>query len=156
LGAVHHGAVTNPGEEPSEHEDRWILHLRGLSIIRINVDSRLALALDAGWEVLLEGPTRLSSGPVHVDPGVLLVPESQDVSAALPLFGATVLSSVAFKTGGLRIVFDDGTHLTCPSNPTFEAWQIVGPRGWRFVALPGGDLAVWSGSGAGRRRQDPS
>jgi NAD(P)-dependent dehydrogenase (short-subunit alcohol dehydrogenase family) len=23
---------------------------------------------------------------------------------------------------------DDGTHLTCPSNPSFEAWQITGPQ----------------------------
>jgi hypothetical protein len=151
---VHHGAVISTGEDPREHEDRWVLDLCGLSVARINVDFRLTLALDAGWEVVLEGPTRLSSGSVHADPGVLLAPASQDVAAAIPLFGATVLSLVAFKAGGLRMVFDDGTHLTCPSDPSFEAWQIVGPRGWRFVSLPGGDLAVRPGSGAGSQQHD--
>ncbi|WP_404963105.1 DUF6188 family protein [Streptomyces sp. 147326] len=34
--------------------------------------------------------------------------------------------------------------MTCPPDASFEAWQITGPRGWRFVSLPGGDLAVWS------------
>ncbi|MFF7159668.1 DUF6188 family protein [Streptomyces sp. NPDC008139] len=139
--------MISTGEDPREHEDRWVPNLRGLSVVRIHIDFRLTLALDAGWEVVLEGPTRLSSGSVHADPGVLLTPESQDVAAALPLFGATVLSLVAFKTGGLRMVFDDGTHLTCPSDPSFEAWQLEGPRGWRFVSPPGGDLAVWPGSG---------
>ncbi|MEU9720835.1 DUF6188 family protein [Streptomyces sp. NPDC047976] len=39
-------------------------------------------------------------------------------------------------------------HLTCSPDPSFEAWQVAGPRGWRFASLPGGDLAVWPGSGA--------
>jgi hypothetical protein len=141
--------VTSTGGDPREHEDRWALDLRGLSVARINVDFQLTLALDAGWEVVLEGPTRLSSGSVHADPGVLLAPGSHDGAAALPLLGATVLSLAAFKTGGLHMVFDDGTHLTCPSDPSFEAWQIVGPRGWRFVSLPGGNLAVWRGTAGG-------
>ena len=120
-----------------------------MSVAGINIDFRLTLAHDAGWEVVLEEPTRLSPGSVHADPSVLLAPESQDVAVAIPLFGATVLSLVAFKAGGLRMVFDDSTHLTCPSDPSFEAWQIVGPQGWRFVSLPGGDLAVWPGSADG-------
>ncbi|MEU7606230.1 DUF6188 family protein [Streptomyces sp. NPDC041003] len=82
-----------------------------------------------------------------------LTPESQDVAAALPLFGAKVLSAVAFKYGGLRVVFDSGTHLNCAPDDSFEAWQITGPRGWRFVSLPGGDLAAWSPSAAGLRQQ---
>ncbi|MFB6978213.1 DUF6188 family protein [Streptomyces scopuliridis] len=140
--------------EPSEHEDRWVLSLRGLTVTMISVDFQLTLTLESGWEVVLEGPTRLSSGSVHADLGVLLVPESQDVGAALPLFGATVLSLVAFKSGGLRTVFEDGTHLTCPGDPSFEAWQITGPRGWLFVSLPGGDLSVWSSSGARDQQRD--
>ncbi|MFF4518496.1 DUF6188 family protein [Streptomyces mirabilis] len=55
-------------------------------------------------------------------------------------------SAVAFKSGTLRLVFDTGHHLTCSSDPSFEAWQVTGPAGWRFVSLPGGDLAVWTRS----------
>ncbi|MET9519992.1 DUF6188 family protein [Streptomyces sp. NPDC002994] len=119
--------------EPIEHEDRWVLNLRGLSVARISIDFRLTLALDAGWEVVLEAPARLSAGSLHTSPGLPLTPESQDVAAALPLFGANALSAVAFKSGVLRMVFDSGTHLTCSADTSFEAWQITGPRGWRFV-----------------------
>ncbi|GHH28684.1 hypothetical protein GCM10018780_85620 [Streptomyces lanatus] len=133
---------------PVEHEDRWTLNLRGMSVTKISVDFRLVLALDSDWEVALEAPANLSHGTAHANPSVLLNPESQDVAAALTLFGAKVLSAVAFKSGTLRLVFDTGHHLTCSSDPSFEAWQVTGPAGWRFASLPGGDIAVWSGSGA--------
>lgn len=102
------------------------------------------LALDSDWEAALEAPVNLSHGTDHADPSVLLNPESQDVAAALALFGAKVLSAVAFKSGTLCLVFDTGHHLTCSSDPSFEAWQVTGPTGWRFASLPGGDLAFWS------------
>ncbi|MGW7455026.1 DUF6188 family protein [Streptomyces sp. NPDC054787] len=133
--------------EAVEHEDRWVLGLRARRVDRISVDFRLTLTLDGGWDIVLEAPTLLSAGPSRTSPGTLLNPETQDVAAALPLFGANALSAVAFKSGTLRIVFDNGTHLTCSADTSFEAWQITGPGGWRFVSLPGGDLAVWTGSG---------
>ncbi|WP_327434645.1 DUF6188 family protein [Streptomyces sp. NBC_01236] len=134
-------------EGPVEHEDRWILNLRGMIITKISVDFRLVLILDSGWEVALEAPVSLSHGTAHTSPSVLLTPESQDVAPAHALCGAKILSAVAFKSGALRLVFDTGHHLTCSSDPSFEAWQVTGPAGWRFVSLPAGDLGVWSGSG---------
>ncbi|MGP4089628.1 DUF6188 family protein [Streptomyces sp. KR55] len=124
------------GPEPSRHERHQ--DQRGLPAPAV---------LHSDWKVALEAPVGLSLGTVHANPSVLLKPESQDVAAALALFGANVLSAVAFKSGILRLVFDAGRHLTCSSDPAFEAWQVTGPAGWRFVSLPGGDLAVWSGSG---------
>ncbi|MFI2411919.1 DUF6188 family protein [Streptomyces sp. NPDC018947] len=106
-----------------------------------------------GGDVVLETPARLSSGPAHSNTGVLLVPETQDLAAALPLFGTKVVSAVAFKFGTLRMVFQDGTHLTCPTDAAFEVRQITGPGGWRFVSLPGGDLGVWSVSAANENPQ---
>lgn len=151
--------VTRVEAGPVENEDRWILGLRGLGVTRIGVDFQLTLTLtppptstptlgpDTPWQVVLETPFHLSQGTLRANPALLLTPESQDVAAALPLFGATVLSAVAFiKSGALRIVFDDGTHLNCSADPAFEAWSIIGPRGWRFVAAAGGGLAVWPGS----------
>ncbi|MFE2302625.1 DUF6188 family protein [Streptomyces sp. NPDC059445] len=135
-------------EGPVEHGDRWILDLRGKKVTKIIVDFRLVLVLDSDWEVVLEAPLTLARGPIHTNPSVLLNPESQDVAAALALFGANVLSVVAFKSGTLRLVFDTGHHLNCSSDPSFEAWQVTGPAGWLFVSLPGGELAVWSGSRA--------
>ncbi|MFD4866793.1 DUF6188 family protein [Streptomyces sp. NPDC058412] len=119
-----------------------------MGVARICIDFRLALTLDDGWEVVLEAPAQLSSGSLLTNPGLPLTPEAQDVAAALPLFGAKVLSAVAFKSGDLRMVFDSGMHLNCSADPSFEAWQISGPRGWHFVAQPGGDLAVWSPTAA--------
>ncbi|WP_327178591.1 DUF6188 family protein [Streptomyces sp. NBC_01335] len=142
--------------EPVEHDDRWILNLRGRGVAGITVDHRLTLTLDGCWEVALETPARLSSGPAHTNPGVLLVPETQDVAAALPLFGTKVVSAVAFKTGALRMVFEDGTHLTCPTDAAIEAWRITGPGGWQFVSLPGGDLGVWSAFAANEKPQGRS
>ena len=92
----------------------------------------------------LEGPVLLSDGSVHTNPGPCLMPQTQDVAEALPLFGAGVLSAVAFKSGSLRLVFDTGIQLNCPADLSFEGWQITGPRGWIFISLPGGDLAIWS------------
>ncbi|WP_323181296.1 DUF6188 family protein [Streptomyces sp. NBC_00154] len=144
---IGQGAVVSTEESPVEHDDRWVLSLRGMSVTKISVDFRLVLAVGSDWEIALEAPVRLSYGTVHASPSVLLNPESQDVAAALALFGASVLSVVAFKSGTLRLVFDTGHHLTCSSDPSFEAWQVTGPAQWRFVSLPGGDLGVWSGSG---------
>jgi hypothetical protein len=143
---ISQGAVVSAEESPVEREDRWILNLRGMSVIKISVDFRLVLVLDSDWEVALEAPVYLSHGAVHANPSVLLKPESQDVAAALVLFGAKVLSAVAFKSGTLRLVFDTGHHLACSSGPAFEGWQVTGPAGWRFASLPGGGLAVRDGS----------
>ncbi|WP_406506546.1 DUF6188 family protein [Streptomyces sp. NBC_01602] len=144
---IGQGAVMSTEESPVEHDDRWVLSLRGMSVTKISVDFRLVLVVGSDWEIALEAPVRLSYGTVHASPSVLLNPESQDVAAALALFGASVLSVVAFKSGTLRLVFDTGHHLTCSSDPSFEAWQVTGPAQWRFVSLPRGDLGVWSGSG---------
>ncbi|WP_420713622.1 DUF6188 family protein [Streptomyces sp. WM4235] len=38
------------------------------------------------------------------------------------------------------------------TDASFEAWQVTEPRGWRFISLPGGDLAVWSRSGTSENR----
>jgi hypothetical protein len=146
---VDHGVVMRTEADPVEHEDRWILNLRGLRVTRISIDFLLTLTLDSDCEVILEAPAHLARVSDPTNPGLPLTPETHDVAAALPLFGKAILSAVAFKSGTLRLVFDGGTTLRCASDPTSEAWQITGPRGWRFVSLPGGGLAVWSGSGDG-------
>ena len=142
---IGQGAGVSTDESPVEHGDRWILNLRGMSVTKISVDFRLVLILDSGWEVALEAPVSLSRGTAHASPSVLLKPESQDVAPALALFRAKVLSAVAFTSGTLCLVFDTGHHLSCSTDPSFEAWQVTGPAEWRFVSLPGGDLAAWSG-----------
>lgn len=109
----------------TEHEDRWILGLRGLAVTRISVDCQLSLLPGAECWVVLEGTCRLSRGPAGSDgPQEVLDPGRQDVAAALALFGAKILSAVAFKTGSLRLVFDNGQQLSCRADPSFEASLI--------------------------------
>ncbi|WP_032918162.1 DUF6188 family protein [Streptomyces rimosus] len=131
----------------AEHDDRWILGLRGLTVTKICVDHQLSFLMGTDFRVVLEGPCRLSHGAAGgKGPHAVLVPERQDVADALALFGAEVVSAVAFKTGSLRLVFDNGLHLDCQADSSFEAWQLTGPEGRRFVSLPGGELAVWTGA----------
>jgi len=124
-----------------EREDRWVLDLRGASVTGIGVGFPFGPALDAGWEIVLEAPVSLSYGTVHAGPSVVLKPRSQDIASAYALFGAKVLSAIAFKSGTLRLVFDTGHHLTCPPDRS-EAWRVTGPAGSRVTSLPGGGLAV--------------
>jgi hypothetical protein len=53
-------------------------------------------------------------------------------------------SGTAFKDGRLALEFDDGSSIHVPADPSYEPWQISGPRGFRIVSIPGGDLAIWS------------
>jgi hypothetical protein len=118
-----------------------------MAVTRINVDYQLTLDLGPDCMVVLEGLCRLTQGSAGTgDRKRDLDPERQDVAPALALFGADIRSAEAFKSGELRIGFDNGLHLTCPPDPSFEAWQVVGENGFRLVSLPGGELAVWSGS----------
>lgn len=127
-----------------EHDDRWILPFRGLTVTQIQIDFAFGLNLDGqgavrishtatlGWVNIAERPDR-----------VALEPERQDVAAGLELFNTQVLSAVAFKSGALRLVFSTGRKLTVNPDPDYEGWTAAGPGGMLIVSLPGGDLAVW-------------
>ncbi|WP_369691375.1 DUF6188 family protein [Streptomyces sp. DI166] len=75
-------------------------------------------------------------------PGPLSAPDPQQPTSISELTGATILSAVAFKSGSLRLVFDNGLHLTCCADTT--SCQVTGPSGWRFVAGPGRRPTVYS------------
>ncbi len=123
------------------------MNFHGQAVTRISIDYRLALLLDSDARVVLGCPFELTQGASGTPGPVLLDPKRQDVAAALGLFGAKVLSAVAFKTGSMRLVFDNGCHLNSRADPDFEAWEVLGPGGWRIISMPGGKLAIWSGRG---------
>jgi hypothetical protein len=126
----------------TERYDRWILPFRGLTVTQIQVDFAFGLSFDDVGAVRISSMAILKW--VRVDgEAVELDPERQDVAAALPLFNTEVLSAVAFKSGALRIVFDNGRLLKVDPDPQYEAWTANGPGGMLVVSLPGGDLAVW-------------
>jgi hypothetical protein len=65
--------------------------------------------------------------------------------ALTSLIGQQVLSSVGFKTGALRLVFESGALRRVPYGEQYEAWQLTGPSGRMWVSLPGGGLATFPG-----------
>ncbi|HEX6524957.1 MAG TPA: DUF6188 family protein [Streptosporangiaceae bacterium] len=129
----------------AELPDRWVLGYRGLKISQIRVDYRLTFTLEGQATIVIENDATLAGRPGRA-PGartVELHPERQDVGSALALFGATVNSGVAFKTGTLRLVLDH-FQLTVRADPDYEAWSVVGPGDTRLVCMPGGQLTVWT------------
>ncbi|TDT97321.1 hypothetical protein EDD99_5442 [Streptomyces sp. 846.5] len=121
------------------------MNLRGLTVVEIGISFQLSLLLDPEARVVLGCPFALTHYGDDGRQDVSLDPGRQDVTAAIRLFGAKVLSAVAFKTGSMRLVFDNGWHLNSRADPSFEAWDVLGPGGWRIISMPGGKLAVWSG-----------
>ncbi|MFI5719823.1 DUF6188 family protein [Nocardia sp. NPDC051750] len=45
--------------------------------------------------------------------------------------------------GGLRLEFESGWSAEAVADADYEAWNVVGTRGFRVVCMPGGELAVW-------------
>jgi hypothetical protein len=70
-----------------------------------------------------------------------LRPGRQEVTAGLVLFGTSVLSAEAFKSGELRLAFDDGRLLRVAPDPAFEAWTANGQPASRVARCPSGKAA---------------
>ena len=136
--------MTIPPAALTEHDDRWILPFRGLTVSQIQVDFAFGLVFDDVCAIRISNTAILGWINVAEKPEkIALDPERQDVAAGLVLFHAEVASAVAFKSGALRIVFGDGHLLDVKPDPDYEAWTATGPDGMLMVSLPGSDLAVW-------------
>jgi hypothetical protein len=129
----------------SEFSDRWLLPYRGLKVSQITVDYALTFSLEGQATIVVENDATLADHPGRAPETqtVELHPGRQDVASALTLFGATVNSAVAFKTGTLRLVLDH-FQLTVRADPQYEAWNAVGPGDIRLICMPGGQLAIWT------------
>lgn len=128
-----------------ELDDRWWLGLRSRRLesvqthdfaVVLNFESGAALTVEAAASSRLT--TSLGETPA--------VTQNEDgtiarADALLPLVGQHVLSGVAFKTGGLRIVFESGALLTVANGTQHEAWQLRSTSGRAWVSLPGARLA---------------
>ena len=87
----------------AELHDRWLLPYRGMKISQITVDYALTFSLEGQAAIVIESDATLAERPGRA-PGIQTVelrPGRQDVASALTLFGATVKSGVAFKSGAL-------------------------------------------------------
>ncbi|PKV82658.1 hypothetical protein BX283_0099 [Streptomyces sp. TLI_146] len=105
------------------------------------MDYQLGLRLGEGAEIIVEADAVMEHG--GAGPMRPLVPERQEVAAALGLFGRVVTGAIAFKDGRLLVEFDQGARLTVAAAADFEAWNITGPDRVRVVCMPGGELVIW-------------
>lgn len=108
-----------------ELEDRWILELRGSSVVSVSEDSGhqgLVLVLDCGARLAVKGPACLTYGPASAPGAVPLSGEEWQT-----LVGATVVSAIAFKSGALRTVFSTGHHLNARGESPGLAVRVQKP-----------------------------
>lgn len=138
-------------EVEQELDDRWWLGLRGRALEAVDPqDFMVVLAFGGGSALTIESAAtlRAASAPGTETSAVALSEDGtlSTSDALLALVGQRVLSSVGFKAGDLRLVFDSGQTLGVPHGEHYEAWQLTGPSGRMWVSLPGGGLATFPGS----------
>jgi len=136
-------------EDEQELEDRWWLGLRYQTIVSVDAGKFSArVAFGDGSELAIESQATFKPGPV--EPGVPALSVRPDNTVAVSetlhsLVGRRVLSGVGFKTGYLRLVFDNGAQLLVPFDEHYEAWQLAGSSGRTWISMPGGGLSTFPG-----------
>ncbi len=120
----------------------WDFPFAGVTIDQLRVDFGLALQLGDRAEVVLETPFVMVDGPgsrIDVQPD-----DPASAAAVLPLLvHVTVLLARATAAGRLTIELDNGFTLTADFDPSFESWSVSFPDGRMYLAMPGGDVAVF-------------
>lgn len=110
-----------------ESSDRWNLGLRGQRVTAVSRAGGLAMHLDSGAVITVGPDTVLTQGAVTAPAAeIVRVADVPDVELEA-LAGKIILSAVAFKTGSLRIVLDNGRHLNTRASDTGAAARIDWP-----------------------------
>lgn len=120
--------------------DRW-LPLAGRVVQQLRVDHQLTLLLDDAV-VTIESPAVLEAP--DLDPPAVLVPDQQEVAAALRLFGMEIAAATVSDEGQLLVEFGGSVVLRVEPDTRLEAWSVTGPRDLRVTCTPGGRLALLS------------
>lgn len=102
---------------------------------RLGSDSDFEVQIEGGIELRAENGDALGASSEKYDE---IRPEIES------LIGSTIISATADDSGLLSIEFDSKVQLRVPADGHYEAWNVVGPGGYRIVCLPGGELAIWS------------
>jgi hypothetical protein len=133
----------------------WLLKRRLQSVLRrehdwvFTFDGAATLAVECLWRLIDDGRIRLTSEDDGQRFG-LPAPVVAAEEAGRCLVGASV-ESVALREGilDLELRFDTGHVLqVLPTSGGYEAWN-AGHRGKQFIAVGGGELAIFDGVTAG-------
>ncbi|WP_109507281.1 DUF6188 family protein [Nocardioides speluncae] len=119
-----------------------ITDFAGQRLTTVTVTEALELTTEDGWLITIENDYELTR------PGQpsLRTTDGQEpaIQALLDAMVGRPLVGLAYTSrGDLTVHLPDGS-LSVSSTPAFEAWSIVGPNQERVIAMPGGELAIWS------------
>jgi Family of unknown function (DUF6188) len=131
-----------------EKDDAWNIPIVGRRVSRIEVDTTIKVLFfdpditgDEHVEILIESPFHLEIDKDNYE--LHRVANPTGLGPIFAVIGKAVDSAVAFKKGGLQIIFENQIKLKIAPLEDYESWSIVGARGLRIVCMPGGELAVW-------------
>lgn len=118
------------------------LGLEGQSVTHETVDYTVSLNTNAGFEIRIEVDfsLRTPDGNFDLSPG----PSDAQADHLRALLYQKITFSVAEESGALSLGFSNGSRLHVDPHDSYEAWTVAGPGGMKVVAMPGGELAVWS------------
>jgi len=119
------------------------LGLRGKRLQSLLIEYSIRMQLSDVYFALIASPFTLDRhGKVFT-----ISPEDDPDEAFEPirqLVGQQVEDARATPSGGLEMVFEDGSRLQVAPDEAHEAWNVSGPDGALVVSMPGGELAIWS------------
>jgi hypothetical protein len=72
--------------------------------------------------------------------------DAMELSPILGIMRNIVSGGIAFESGALELIFEDGKRIEVPQGSRFEAWALAGPgglNGLKIVSTPDGGLAIW-------------
>lgn len=130
----------------AEHESYWSLPINGLRIIQLRLDYAFGMEIgDAQSEFSLRVNTAFTLKNAD-GTKAYAVERLLDVDPVIRLFNAEIAETKAFKNGCLEMTFLTNTVLSVEPDPQFESWELVGSNmnETRVLAMPGGELAIWS------------
>ena len=133
-----------------EETDRFVLRMSDTKVTRCSIDYALTLVLGAGDTavyVTIEQPFWFLPEGGGSETGFVPETAPEALGPVLSVLHRSVEEIIAHRNGLLEVRVRGGGALRVPASDEFEAWNVVGPDGMRFVAMPGGDLAVWKPSG---------
>lgn len=70
----------------------------------------------------------------------------ENIERLRPLLGQEVTFAVTTKEGELTVAFTGGYRIVVRNETQYEPWDFSKDDGTLVVAVPGGDLAIWSPS----------
>lgn len=121
----------------------------GAQITQLRVDHAFTLICvsSAGdvFEIIIEGAFRLDAPgdtPAQLRPDGL----PSHLAPALDVLGREIEAIQLDTDERLHIGLTGGVRLSIGPDSEYETWQVVGPRGFRLIARPGGGVAEWARS----------